>query len=150
MRFIKRSVDIAQSLFPRAYEERSGYRTYHFAFGWYKNTLVAMGQNRPDAPSGRALKFARRFNNTETIKYPFLHAEVDLISRLWGRRYINHKLKVVVIRLNRFGEMQNSKPCSSCANIFDALDVNKIWWSTKDGSVETSLNKQSYDWPTSS
>jgi len=141
MRFIDRSVDIAQSLFPQAYEERSGYRTYHFAFGWCKNTLVAIGQNRPDAPSGRALKFAKRFNNTQTIKYPFLHAEVDLISRLWGRFYINNKLKVVVIRLNRFGKMQNSKPCSSCANILDALDVNKIWWSTKHEVLESSLYK---------
>ena len=142
MRFIRRSVDIANSLFPQAYQERSGYRTYHFAFGWYKNTLVAMGQNRPDAPSGRALKFAKRFNNTQTIKYPFLHAEVDLISRLWGRFYINNKLKVVVIRLNRFGKMQNSKPCSSCANILDSLDVNKMWWSTKYGTVDGILDKQ--------
>jgi hypothetical protein len=143
MSFIKRSVDLAQSLFPQAYEERSGYRTYHFAFGWYKNTLIARGQNRPYAPSGRALKFARRFNNTETIKYPFLHAEVDLISRLWGRHYINHKLKVVVIRLNRFGEMQNSKPCSSCANIFKVLDVNKIWWSTKHGILDKQCDNYS-------
>ena len=150
MKFIKRSVEIAQSLFPQTYEERTGYRTYHFAFGWYKNKLLSIGQNRTDTPSGRALKFARRFNNTETIKYPFLHAEVDLISRLWGRHYINNKLKVVVIRLNRFGEMQNSKPCSNCSNILSALDVNKIWWSTNRGSVETSLDKQSYDWATSS
>jgi len=149
MRFIKRSVDIAQSLFPRAYEERSGYRTYHFAFGWYKNTLLAIGQNRPDAPSGKALKFAKRFNNSETIKYPFLHAEVDLISRLWGRHYINNKLKVVVIRLNRFGEMQNSKPCSSCSNILNCLDVNKVWWSTKDGRVATVLDKHSNNYAAS-
>ena len=47
-----------------------------------------------------------------------VHAEVDLISRLWGRFYINNKLKVVVIRLNRFGKMQNSKPCSRSSNIF--------------------------------
>ena len=143
MRFIKRSVDIAQSLFPQTYEERTGYRTYHFAFGWYKNTLLSIGQNRPDAPSGKALKFAKRFNNSETIKYPFLHAEVDLISRLWGRHYINNKLKVVVVRLNRFGQMQNSKPCSSCSNILNALDVNKVWWSTKQGTV-VGMDSQSF------
>ena len=139
MKFIKRSVKIAQSLFPQAYEDRSGYRTYHFAFGWYKNTLLEIGQNRPDAPSGRALKFAKKFNNTQTIKYPFLHAEVDLISRLWGRFHINNKLKVVVIRLNKFGELQNSKPCSNCSAILDGLQVNKVWWSTKKGKIKRSL-----------
>ena len=138
MRCIGRSVEIANSLFPQTYEERNGYRTYHFAFGWCKNTLLAIGQNRPNAPSGRALKFAKKFNNTQAIKYPFLHAEVDLISRLWGRFYINSKLKVVVIRLNRFGELQNSKPCTNCSSILNALDVNKVWWSTAKGKIKGS------------
>jgi hypothetical protein len=138
MKIIERSVEISQSLFPQAYEERNGYRTYHFAFGWYRNTLVAIGQNRPNVPSSRALKFAKKFNTTKIIKYPFLHAEVDLISRLWGRFYIDNRLKVVIIRLNKFKQLQNSKPCTNCSSILNALGVNKLWWSTKNGKIEGS------------
>jgi len=135
MKIINKSIEISHSLFPQVYDKRRGYRTYHFAFGWYRNELLAIGQNRPDAPSGKALKFARRFNTRDVIRYPFLHAEVDLISRLWGRFYIDNKLKIVVIRLNRFGDLQNSKPCKSCFSIINALNIDKVWWSNSQGNV---------------
>jgi len=137
MKIVDRSVDISKSLFPQTYDQRSKYRTYHFAFGWLKNELLAIGQNRPDAPSGKAFKFAKRFNTQQIIKYPYLHAEVDLISRLWGRFYINNKLKVVVVRINRFGELMNSKPCKSCSAVLSALNIERVWWSDRNGSIVT-------------
>ena len=135
MKIIDKSVQIAQSIFPDIYGQREGYRTFHFAFAWKKNNLLAIGQNRTDKPDGKALKFAKRFNTPLTIKYPYLHAEISAVSKLWGKTYIDSNIKMVVIRLNRFGELCNSKPCQSCSTVLNALNVTDVWWSTSNGSI---------------
>ena len=130
---ISKSVEIALSLFPETYSQKQGYRTFHFAFGWKKNELLAIGQNYPDKPSGKALRFARMFKTPQTITYPYLHAEIDLVSRLWGKVHIDNNIKVVVVRLNKTGQLQNSKPCKSCRTVLKALSVEDVWWSTNEG-----------------
>ena len=65
--------------------------------------------------------------------HPYLHAETDLISRLWGKYYIDSSLSIVIIRLNKRGEIRNSKPCAKCSKILDSLGINKVYWSTDDG-----------------
>jgi len=136
MCIISQSLGIAQSILPKACEQRKKNKIcFHFAFGYKKNKILAIGQNNPEKTSAKALRLSKRFNTD--IKYPFLHAETDLISRLWGKHYIDNNLKVVVIRLNKNGELRNSKPCRRCDKILQALDVTKIWWSVNDG-----FNKQ--------
>lgn len=96
---------------------------------------MSIGQNYPDNTNAKAMRFAKRFRNRKQIKYPYLHAEVDMLSKLWGKYYIDSKMKVVVLRLNSNGELKNSKPCAGCSNIFSALGVEKIWYSTKGGNI---------------
>ena len=136
LKTIDKSIEIALSLFPEAYSQKDGYQTFHFAFGWKKNELLAIGQNNPNKPSGKALRFAKMFKTRQTIAYPYLHAEIDLISRLWGKIHIDNSTKVVVVRLNKTGQLQNSKPCKSCRTVLDALSVENVWWSTKEGITD--------------
>jgi hypothetical protein len=133
---ISKSIEIALSLFPETYSQKQGYRTFHFACGWKTNELLAIGQNYPDKPSGKALRFARMFKTPKTITYPYLHAEIDLISRLWGKIHIDNNIKVVVVRLNKTGQLQNSKPCKSCGDVLNALNVENVWWSTNEGMTD--------------
>ena len=58
-----------------------------------------------------------------------------MISKLWGKIHIDNNLKIVVIRLNRHNQLCNSKPCNSCATIFNALDISDVWWSTVNGKI---------------
>ena len=132
---IDRSLELSRSLFPTAYCEKKKYRTYHFSFAWRSNRLLSIGQNDPDKTNAKAMWFAKRFNNKKQLAYPYLHAEVDMLSKLWGRYYIDSKMKVVVLRINSKGELKNSKPCSSCSNIFDALGVSRVWHSTNQGTI---------------
>ena len=128
------SLDIARSILPDAIEKRKGKnKIFHFAFGYKKNKLVAIGQNNPEKTHTKALKLSRKFNTN--IKYPYLHAETDLISRLWGKCRIDNRLKVVVIRLSQSGELRNSKPCRRCRKILEALDVTRLWWSNENGFI---------------
>jgi len=132
MNIIDQSLDIALSLLPKAKNARnSKNKFFHFAFGFKKNKLLAIGQNNPEKTHPQALILAKRFN-TDT-EHPYLHAETDLISRLWGKHYIDNTLRMVVIRLNKRGQLRCSKPCDQCTQVLEALDITKIWWSDNDG-----------------
>lgn len=132
MNIIDQSLDIALSLLPKAKEERNTKnKFFHFAFGYKKNKLLAIGQNNPEKTHTQALMLARRFHTD--LEHPYLHAETDLISRLWGKYYIDSSLKMVIIRLNKRGELRCSKPCERCEQIIKSLGINKVWWSDKNG-----------------
>ena len=132
---LEQSLEIAHSILPDACSQRKKNKVFHFAFGYRRSKLLAMGQNNPEKTNAKALRLSQRFNTN--IKYPYLHAETDLISRLWGKYYIDKNLSLVVIRLNKNGELRNSKPCKRCNKILKALDITKVWWSIEDG-----FNKQ--------
>ena len=99
------SLDIAKSILPKIDTNRNN-KNFHFAFGYRKNKLLAIGQNNPEKTHTSALRLSQKFKTN--IEYPYLHAETDLISRLWGKYYIDKNLKMVIIRLNRNGELRNS------------------------------------------
>jgi len=132
MNIIKNSIQISLSLLPKAKNARnSKNKFFHFAYAYRKNKLLAIGQNKPDKTHTQALKIANRFNTDST--YPYLHAETDLISRMWGKHYIDSTLKIVLVRLNKHGQLRNSKPCLKCQQILEALEIEKVYWSIHDG-----------------
>lgn len=132
MNILDQSFDIALSLLPKAKQARNTKnKFFHFAFGFRKNKLLAIGQNNPEKTHTQALLLSQRFNlDTD---HPYLHAETDLISRLWGKYYIDSSMKMVVVRLNKRGELRCSKPCERCEQIIQSLGINKIWWSIDNG-----------------
>jgi hypothetical protein len=132
MNIVDQSFEIALSLLPKAKMNRSTKnKFFHFAFGYKKNKLLAIGQNNPEKTHTQALLLSQRFNIDND--YPYLHAETDLISRLWGKYYIDSTLKMVIVRLNKHGQLRCSKPCEKCEQIINALDIKKVWWSIDNG-----------------
>jgi hypothetical protein len=137
MNIIDQALDISLSLLPKAKKSRSGRnKFFHFAFGFKKNKLLAIGQNNPEKTHTQAFLLAKKYNDDIGLEHPYLHAETDLISRLWGKYYIDSSLKIVIIRLNKRGELRCSKPCERCDQILKSLDIKKIWWSTDYGFSE--------------
>lgn len=135
MKILEKSLELAKNLFEGAYASKSEYQTFHFAFGYERNRLIGIGQNVHGIRNAKAIKFSNKFGVTEQYRKEYLHAEVDLISKLWGRYYIGPKLRMVVLRLNKDGELCNSKPCRNCSDIISALNINKIWYSNKSGEI---------------
>jgi hypothetical protein len=132
MNIIEQSVGIAITLLPKVKMNRNTKnKFFHFAFGYKKNKLLAIGQNNPEKTHTQALLLAQRFNIQN--EYPYLHAETDLISRLWGKHYVDNNLKMVIVRLNKRGQLRCSKPCERCDQIIRSLGLNKVWWSTENG-----------------
>lgn len=137
MNIIDQALDISLSLLPKAKKSRNGRnKFFHFAFGFRKNKLLAIGQNNPEKTHTQAFLLAKKYNDDIGLEHPYLHAETDLISRLWGKYYIDSALKIVIIRLNKRGELRCSKPCERCDQILKSLDIKKIWWSTDYGFSE--------------
>lgn len=48
---------------------------------------------------------------------------------------LRRKLEIVVIRVNRFGCLVNSKPCSSCLYYLLLYGVKNIYYSQDDGGM---------------
>lgn len=131
-KIVEKSIELSNSLFPSAYSEKNGYKCFHFAYLYRRNTLLSIGQNSYEL-SNKALYFGNKFSINNMKKWPSLHAEISAISKIWGREYIDSSIKMVVIRLNKNRELGNSKPCKSCSAVISVLGIDKVWYSTKSG-----------------
>lgn len=100
----------------------------HFAFIFLRNKLLSIGQNNMESTSAFAYHFGHRFGLEHNIKHPYIHAEIDAISRLWGKRYIGPRLTMVSLRLNKNGEYRRSKPCANCSKILNSLGIKVIYF----------------------
>lgn len=125
---VEKSLKIAKELFPQDYCRRKKYRTFHYAFGFIGKELVGIGLNQPDIPNAKALYFGKRFGVEQFKKYSYLHAEIALLSKFWGKFHIDENLSIYLVRLNKNGEEQNSKPCKSCQTVLNALGVSEVFW----------------------
>lgn len=132
MKIVDNSLEIAHTLFPARYQQRKGYEAFHFAFAYHGRRLLAIGQNSY-TPDGRVLKFSRFAENIR--KWPHPHAELDCLSRLWGRVHIDGDITLVVLRLNRKHQLMNSIPCSTCSQVLRALNVSDVLASNKYGEI---------------
>ena len=102
--------------------------SYHFAFAIKKNKILAVGRNKPDHESNKALQLGRLYGIEKWNTYPFLHAESDLITRL-DPEYQNHKTEILSLRINRHGRFKLAKPCVNCQKMLDEIGITKVVWS---------------------
>jgi len=81
------------------------------------------------------LYFAKRFNVEKQKKYPYIHAEISAIQKVWSKVYIDNSISMVVLRLSRDETFQNSKPCKGCWTILSALGIDDVCWSNASGNI---------------
>lgn len=128
MRILETAYNLSIKLFPGSDQKYN-----HFAFMFERNKLISIGQNNMKETSAKALYFGNLFNVKSFQEFSYIHAEIDCISKLWGKRYLSGREKIVVVRLNKHGELLNSKPCSSCSSVLSSIGMNKVWFSTPEG-----------------
>lgn len=133
-RKIAKSLSITKKMFRLKYNSNR-YQTYHFAFIFHKNKLVSVGINDPIKPNAKALYFGNRFNVEKYQKYSYLHAEISAIAKCWGRVHLDRTFSMVILRINRYGKIKNSKPCPNCFDILNVLNISDIWWSNNFGEI---------------
>lgn len=124
---VQKAIKISSDLFPKSFK-----KSFHVCIGFQRNTPLAIGLNNPYVESPKAHRIARM---TGVSSFGYLHAEMDLISKLLGKYYIDQDLKIVVIRRNKAGELAESKPCKNCNAVLSAFGISKIWYSTRTGEI---------------
>lgn len=138
-RILERSIKVSHLLLESA---EKLHKFNHFCFIWKKNKLIAIGKNKPISTDRMALYFGERYNVQKFKNYPFLHAEIDAISKCWGKHHLDESYSMVVIRMNKDGSFKNSKPCIHCQPIINAIGINKIYWSTESNEILSDIKFQ--------
>ncbi len=104
---------------------------FHYAFAIKKNQIVAIGKNQPDYFSNKILELAKIYNVKKWLKYPFPHAESDVVTRL-PSDIKPKQIEILSLRINRHGQFRLAKPCVHCQQLLDGMGIQKITWSCND------------------
>jgi hypothetical protein len=78
-----------------------------------------------------------------------IHAEVNAIMTYFGKSFYydkinkrvfysdkkNNKLNLVVIRINKNGDLCNARPCYNCLNIMKLIGIKKIYYSISNDEI---------------
>lgn len=104
-----------------------------YAFLYKRTKLISMGVNQMLEPSAKALKFGSKFSVNGMKQFPYIHAEIDAISKVWGKIILTGREKLVVIRVRRDGSFGNARPCNNCSIVLSALGINRISYTTPNG-----------------
>lgn len=132
-KIIDRSIRIAYGYFkPTPYQKR-----YHFAFAYDGCKLVDFAKNDPIKTHSKAHMIGHKFSIPKFIEYPFLHAEVNLVCKLWQNDELNSSLNIVILRINRQGKILLSKPCSNCQIVLNKVGLKNIYWSENSGKFQS-------------
>lgn len=134
-KFIEKSISHVKHIFPEIYQSREKKGSFHCSIALDRSKIIAVGWNKPEKEDARAFHFARKFCLPDKLRYKYLHAEECMIARLISLNKLSSSLNIVVIRVNRWGELGSSKPCSNCETILSAYGLNRVWFSNKDGEI---------------
>lgn len=104
---------------------------FHYAFAIRKNRIIEMGKNDPIMMNAKAFHLAKKFNISHWKKYPFLHAEADLLLKL-DEKYYNKKTTLVSLKINRHGQFRFAKPCYKCEIALMKSNLTNVVWSLTD------------------
>lgn len=130
MKILGKSLEIALQL----HSSRVVKQEYNvYAFLYDKNKLLSIGINDMTGEHAKVIKLAKRFKVGHFQKFPNLHAEIDAISKILGKRHLTGREKLVIIRLRRDGSTGLAKPCQDCQQILEALNFKDVWYSTSTG-----------------
>lgn len=99
----------------------------HFSFIIQENKVIEWGTNNKRVPE----KHNGYHRRIQDIKYnPKTHSEVDAWKKARGILNKRKNFQIINVRLNRLGELRNSRPCNCCYEILKALGCNSFYFST--------------------
>ena len=122
-KIISRTVDIAMALCPLNLEHRCS----HIAFLIRCGKIVHIGTNSCKS-------------HPETLKYAYkdhqkvgIHAELSVCMKSGKENLKDYSM--VVLRVDRKGNLANSKPCCGCQSVIKQFNVGEVWYSDSKGEV---------------
>ena len=122
-KIISRTVDIAMALCPLNLEHRCS----HIAFLIRCGKIVHIGTNSCKS-------------HPETLKYAYkdhqkvgIHAELSVCMKSGKENLKDYSM--VVLRVDRKGNLANSRPCCGCQSVIKQFNIGDVWYSDSKGEV---------------
>lgn len=121
-RILNKAIEIAHSFCPANRE----IRTSHIAFLIKSNIIEKIGVNK-------------RRTHPEISKHPYhegyvgIHAELDCVLKVDKEDLKDYKM--LVLRIDRKGKLNISKPCSGCSSLIKQFNIGEVWYSDKNGEI---------------
>ena len=122
-KIIRRTVDIAMALCPLNLEHRCS----HIAFLIRCGKIIHIGTNSCKS-------------HPETLKYAYkdhqkvgIHAELSVCMKSGKENLKDYSM--VVLRVDRKGNLANSKPCCGCQSVIKQFNIGDVWYSDSKGEV---------------
>lgn len=112
--------------------------SYHAAAIVYRNQILSIGVNKRKTHPAMA-----RYQ--ENVNRIYLHAEVDALIKFMNRYSVDllPDCSLYVLRTTKSGRVADSKPCSGCMRMIDALQVGNTYWTTQEKPNDTRNPKES-------
>ena len=122
-KIISRTVDIAMALCPLNLEHRCS----HIAFLIRCGKIIHIGTNSCKS-------------HPETLKYAYkdhqkvgIHAELNVCMKSGKENLKDYSM--VVLRVDRTGNLANSRPCCGCQSVIKQFNIGDVWYSDSKGEV---------------
>ena len=122
-KIISRTVDIAMALCPLNLEHRCS----HIAFLIRCGKIIHIGTNSCKS-------------HPETLKYAYkdhqkvgIHAELSVCMKSGKENLKDYSM--VVLRVDRKGNLANSRPCCRCQSVIKQFSIGDVWYSDSKGDV---------------
>lgn len=100
----------------------------HYSFV-VQGKIIEWGTNNNKVP---ALHYGYHSRIEDHRFKPKTHSEVAAYWKAKGLLERNRSFDLINIRLNRMGQMRNSKPCFCCYGLLKALGCDTFYYSTED------------------
>jgi hypothetical protein len=114
---------IARTHLPNHSEYQSGFM--HYTFVIQNKKIIKWATN-----NGVKCDLAPKLGYPKHSK---IHSEPAAWKKAKGLVNRRRPFQIINIRLNRKGQMRNSKPCWYCACFLDSLNCNEVWYTTNLG-----------------
>ncbi len=90
----------------------------HFSFLTYKSNILSIGWNDGWKTHTLAKKYGYRFDA--------IHSELNCIINYRRDKELLRKCTIVNIRINKFKQLRNSKPCHICNRLLTDTNISKV------------------------
>lgn len=122
-KILKRTIDIAKAMCPLNLEHRCS----HMAFLIKCGKIVHIGTNSCKSHP-KTLEYA--YKNHQLVG---LHAELNVCMKSGKENLKDYSM--VVLRVDRTGKLNNSRPCCGCQSVIKQFNVGEVWYSNSHGEI---------------
>lgn len=105
----------------------------HYSYAVVDGAVYVVGTNKSAIPD-------LHLGYNQRVPEPKIHSELDAYRKLRKIVPINKaEWSLVNVRVNRSGEMKNSKPCPVCQGWLSAVGCKSVTYTTEDGWKSLSM-----------